>query len=162
MIKRELYLKQIRPFIGQNIVKVLTGIRRCGKSVMLTLIQDELKESGIPAEQFVSINFETRTVDYVTSVDETYAYIKSVCEKNKAKTYLFLDEVQELNCWETLVNSCMIDFDCDIYVTGSNAKLLSGELATYLAGRYVKFNIYPFSFKEVTQMLPDNLSKPVS
>ena len=159
MIKRELYLKQIRPFIGQNIVKVLTGIRRCGKSVMLTLIQDELKESGIPAEQFVSINFETRIVDYVKSVDETYAYIKSVCEKNTAKTYLFLDEVQELNGWETLVNSCMIDFDCDIYVTGSNAKLLSGELATYLAGRYVKFNIYPFSFKEVTQMMPDKSEK---
>ncbi len=159
MIKRELYLKQIRPFIGQNIVKVLTGIRRCGKSVMLTLIQDELKESGISAEQFVSINFETRTVDYVKSVDETYAYIKSVCEKNNAKTYLFLDEVQELNGWETLVNSCMVDFDCDIYVTGSNAKLLSGELATYLAGRYVKFNIYPFSFKEVTQMLPDKSEK---
>ena len=83
MIKRELYLKQIRPFIGQNIVKVLTGIRRCGKSVMLTLIQDELKESGIPAEQFVSINFETRTVDYVKSVDETYAYIRwTLLQKN--------------------------------------------------------------------------------
>lgn len=159
MIKRELYLKQIRPFIGQNIVKVLTGIRRCGKSVMLTLIQDELKESGIPSEQFVSINFETKTVDFVKSVDETYAYIKSVCEKNNSKTFLFLDEVQELDGWEKLVNSCMIDFDCDIYVTGSNAKLLSGELATYLAGRYVKFNIHPFSFKEVMQMLPDKSEK---
>lgn len=159
MIKRELYLKQIRPFIGQNIVKVLTGIRRCGKSVMLTLIQDELKESGIPSEQFVSINFETKTVDFVKSVDETYAYIKSVCEKNNSKTFLFLDEVQELDGWEKLVNSCIIDFDCDIYMTGSNAKLLSGELATYLAGRYVKFNIYPFSFKEVMQMLPDKSEK---
>ena len=155
MIKRELYMKQIRPFIRQNIVKVLTGIRRCGKSVMLTLIQDELKENGISADNFISINFESRAVDYVKSVEDAYAHIKSVCNKIGSKVYLFLDEVQELNGWETLVNSCMIDFDCDIYVTGSNAKLLSGELATYLAGRYVKINIYPFSFKEVTLMLPD-------
>lgn len=81
-------------------------------------------------------------MDFVKSVDETYTYIKSVCKKNNSKTYMFLDEVQELDGWEKLVNSCMIDFDCDIYVTGSNAKLLSGELATYLAGRYVNFNIY--------------------
>ena len=98
-------------------------------------------------------------MDFVKSVDETYTYIKSVCKKNNSKTYMFLDEVQELDGWEKLVNSCMIDFDCDIYVTGSNAKLLSGELATYLAGRYVKFNIYPFSFKEVMQMLPDKSEK---
>lgn len=122
---------------------------------MLTLIQDELKESGVSSDCFISINFESRAVDYVKSVDATYTHIMSVCEKIKSKAYLFLDEVQELNGWETLVNSCMIDFDCDIYVTGSNAKLLSGELATYLAGRYVKIDIYPFSFKEIMLMLPD-------
>lgn len=155
MIKRELYMRQIRPFIGQNIVKVLTGIRRCGKSVMLTLIQEELQEQGISETNFLSINFESKAVDYVRSVDETYAHIKKFSEKISGKIYLFLDEVQELSGWETLVNSCMIDFDCDIYVTGSNARLLSGELATYLAGRYVKLNIYPFSFREVMQMLPD-------
>ena len=155
MIKREMYMERIRPFIGQNIVKVLTGIRRCGKSVMLTLIQNELKEQGISEERFLSINFESKAVSYVSSVDSTYEHIKAVCEKKGKKVYLFLDEIQELCGWEKLVNSCMIDFDCDIYVTGSNAKLLSGELATYLAGRYVKINVYPFSFKEVMMMLPE-------
>ena len=152
MIKRELYMRQIRPFIGQNIVKVLTGIRRCGKSVMLTLIQEELQEQGISETNFLSINFESKAVDYVRSVDETYAHIKAFSEKITGKIYLFLDEVQELSGWETLVNSCMIDFDCDIYVTGSNAKLLSGELATYLGGRYVEFVIYPFSFAEFMEL----------
>ncbi|MDD6991058.1 MAG: ATP-binding protein [Oscillospiraceae bacterium] len=155
MIKREMYMERIRPFIGQNIVKVLTGIRRCGKSVMLTLIQDELKEQGISEERFLSINFESKAVSYVSSVDSTYEHIKTVCEKTGETVYLFLDEIQELCGWEKFVNSCMIDFDCDIYVTGSNAKLLSGELATYLAGRYVKINVYPFSFKEVMMMMPD-------
>ena len=155
MIKREMYMERIRPFIGQNIVKVLTGIRRCGKSVMLTLIQDELKEQGISEERFLSINFESKAVSYVSSVDSTYEHIKTVCEKTGEKVYLFLDEIQELCGWEKLVNSCMIDIDCDIYVTGSNAKLLSGELATYLAGRYVKINVYPFSFKEVMMMMPN-------
>ncbi len=155
MIKRELYMKQIRPFIGQNIVKVLTGIRRCGKSVMLDLIQQELEEQGVSTEKFLAINFESKAVDYVESVDSTYAFIKDFSKGRKGRIYLFLDEIQELTGWEKLVNSCMIDFDCDIYVTGSNAKLLSGELATYLAGRYIKINIYPFSFKEVTEMLSE-------
>lgn len=154
MIKRELYMEQIRPFMGQNIVKVLTGIRRCGKSVMLFLIQDELKEQGIDEKQFLSINFESRAEEYIKSVDETYAFIRSFASENAGKVYLFLDEVQVLSGWEVLVNSCMIDFDCDIYITGSNAKLLSGELATYLAGRYIQIRIYPFSFKEAMLAMP--------
>lgn len=96
MIKREMYMERIRPFIGQNIVKVLTGIRRCGKSVMLTLIQNELKEQGISEERFLSINFESKAVSYVSSVDSTYEHIKSVCERAGKKVYLFLDEIQEL------------------------------------------------------------------
>ena len=150
MIKRELYMSKIRPFINQNIIKVLTGIRRCGKSVML-----ELKENSKSESSMISINFESRAVDYVKSIDATYDYIKNIAKNFTEKIYLFLDEVQELKGWENLVNSCMIDFDCDIYITGSNAKLFSGELATYLAGRYVEFKIYPFSFKEVCTMLPD-------
>lgn len=155
MIKRELYMAKIRPFMDQNIIKVLTGIRRCGKSVMLELIKDELKEKGKADSSMLSINFESKAVDYVKSADDTYNYIKKFAEDCKSKVYLFLDEVQELKGWENLVNSCIIDFDCDIYITGSNAKLLSGELATYLAGRYVEFKIYPFSFKEACMMLPD-------
>lgn len=153
MIKRELYLKKIRPFMDQNIIKVLTGIRRCGKSVMLELIKEELKERGLDESRFLSVNFETKAVEYVRSVDDTYAYIKSFVENQCGKVYLFFDEVQELEHWETMVNSCMIDFDVDIYITGSNAKMLSGELATYLGGRYVEFKIYPFSFGEVLNLV---------
>lgn len=155
MIKRELYMKRIRPFMNQNIVKVLTGIRRCGKSVMLQLIRDELLQSGIGTEQILEINYETKAVEYVKNVDASYHYIKEFSEKNQGKTYLFLDEIQELDEWETMINSCMIDMDVDIYLTGSNAKMLSGELATYLGGRYVEFKIYPFSFEEVLRMMPE-------
>lgn len=155
MIKRESYLSQIRPFIGRDIVKVLTGIRRCGKSVMLRLIQDELEKIGIDNEQFLFINFESNAVPYVRSLEDTYQFIREFTEIHKGKCYLFLDEIQELDGWEKLVNSCMIDFDVDMYITGSNAKLLSGELATYLGGRYVEFHIYPFSFSEVRDAEPD-------
>lgn len=155
MLKRESYLEQIRPFYRQNIVKVLTGIRRCGKSVLLSLIQQDLQSQGEKPTQFLAVNFESKAVDFVRSVDAAYAYIKSFSAQNQGKIFLLLDEVQELAGWENLVNACMVDFDCDIYVTGSNAKLLSGELATYLAGRYVRLNVYPFSFREVCEMLPD-------
>lgn len=155
MIRRELYISKIRPFMGKDIVKVLTGIRRCGKSVMLELIKEELKENGIDESTFLSVNFESKSVDYVKSVDLTYAYIRDFAKNHSGKIYLFLDEIQELKDWEKVINSCMIDFDCDIYITGSNARLLSGELATYLAGRYVEFMIYPFSFKEAVKMLPE-------
>lgn len=161
MMKRELYMKKIRPFMDQSIVKVLTGIRRCGKSVMLELIKEELKSKGIDESRFLSVNFETRSVEYVRSVDDTYAYIKSFISDNPGKSYLFFDEIQELEHWETMVNSCMIDFDVDIYITGSNAKMLSGELATYLGGRYVEFKIYPFSFREVLNMVPDQRAAEV-
>lgn len=155
MLKRELYISKIRPFMEKDIVKVLTGIRRCGKSVMLDLIKNELKEKGAEEKNFLSVNFETKAADYVKSADLTYKYVKSFAAEHSGKIYLFLDEIQELAEWEKVINSFMIDFDCDIYVTGSNAKLLSGELATYLAGRYVEFRIYPFSFSEVTKILPE-------
>ena len=155
MIKREAYMTQIRPFMDQDIVKVLTGIRRCGKSVMLQLIREELLARGIRKEQIELINFESRAAAYVQDVDASYAHIKQLADTGPGKLYLLLDEIQELDGWETMINSCMIDFDVDIYITGSNAKMLSGELATYLAGRYVGFTIYPFSFQEVLQALGD-------
>ena len=127
MIKREAYMSRIRPFIGNDLVKVLTGIRRCGKSVMLELIQEEIMASGVDP---------------------------SICRAAQisGKVYLFFDEIQEVQDWETCINSFRVELDCDIYITGSNAKLLSGELATYLAGRYVEFVIYPFSFDEFIQL----------
>lgn len=155
MIKRELYISKIRPFIGKDIVKVLTGIRRCGKSVMLELIKNELIENGIDEKMFLSVNFESKAVDYVKYADMTYEYVKNFALNHKGKIYLFFDEIQELCGWEKVINSFMIDFDCDIYITGSNANLLSGELTTYLAGRYIEIKIFPFSFSEVTEIMPD-------
>lgn len=154
MIEREQYLKKIRPFMQKEIVKVLTGIRRCGKSVMLELIKQDLIKCGVKKRQFLSINFETASVSYVKSVEETYRFIQRFAEEHQGKIYLFCDEIQELTGWEKLINSVMIDFDVDIYITGSNAKMLSGELATYLGGRYVEFKIYPFSYEEVLKALP--------
>lgn len=148
MLQRETYLAKIRPFISTDIVKVLTGIRRCGKTVMLELIREELLQKGVPATRMLSINFESNLDPYVKNLEMVYSRIKAMAAKENGKLYLFLDEVQELDGWERLVNSCMIDFDLDIYITGSNAKMLSGELATYLGGRYIEIKVYPFSFKE--------------
>jgi len=149
MIQRELYLGKIRPFIDADVVKVFTGIRRCGKTVMLELVREELLQRGVPPSRMLSINFESNADPSANSWDSVYSQVKLLAGKAQGRLYLFLDEVQELEGWERLVNSCMIDFDIDIYITGSNAKMLSGELATYLGGRYVEIKIYPFSFKEV-------------
>lgn len=154
MIKRETYMSKIRPFMNQNIVKVLTGIRRSGKSVMLELIQEELRVQGVSDKQLLSINLESKKNAFVSSADGVYAYINNFVSEAAGKVYLFFDEIQELDGWEAMINSCMIDFDADIYITGSNAKLLSGELATYLGGRYVEFKIYPFSYKEILDAMP--------
>ena len=148
MIKRELYMSRIRPFIGGELIKVMTGIRRSGKSVMLELIKQELLESGISAEQFISINFEDLRNVPLCSAEALHEEILQRAAKILGKVYLFFDEIQEVKDWEKCVNSLRIVLDCDIYITGSNAKLLSGELATYLGGRYVEFVIYPFSFAE--------------
>lgn len=155
MINRELYMQKIRPFINQDVVKVLTGIRRCGKSVMLNLIRSELLQSGVSENQMLSINFESRAVSYTQNLDQTFSIIQELAQSFAAKTkiYLFLDEIQELDGWEKMINSCLIDFDVDIYITGSNAKMLSGELATYLGGRYIEINIYPFSYSEAIDIL---------
>lgn len=152
MIKREIYMQRIRPFMNTDLIKVFTGIRRAGKSVMLELVKNELKESGISEENFLFINFEQFSNSQYLDVQSLYKKIVDFQKNTKGKIYLFFDEIQEVTGWEKCINSCRIDFDCDIYITGSNAKLLSGELATYLAGRYVEFVIYPFSFAEFFEM----------
>jgi len=154
MILREKYMSKIRPFINQPIIKVLTGIRRSGKSVMLELIQNELIKKGVDKKYFMSINLESKKNQFENTVDGIYAHVKRFVEKSNQKVYLFFDEIQEIEGWETLINAVMIDFDTDIYITGSNAKLLSGELATYLAGRYVEIKIYPFSYIEILDLFP--------
>ena len=148
MIKRELYMSRIRPFIGTDLIKVMTGIRRCGKSVMLKLIQQELTESGINPKQFISINFEDMNYSHLQTAQALHDEISAKASEIGGKVYLFFDEIQEVKDWEKCINSFRVSLDCDIYITGSNANLLSSELATYLGGRYVEFVIYPFSFKE--------------
>ena len=145
-------MQRIRPFMNTDLIKVFTGIRRAGKSVMLELVKNELKESGIGEENFLCINFEQFSNSQFLDVESLYKKITDFQKNTKGKIYLFFDEIQEVDGWEKCINSCRIDFDCDIYITGSNAKLLSGELATYLAGRYVEFVIYPFSFAEFFEM----------
>ena len=152
MIKRETYMKRIRPFIGNDLIKVLTGIRRSGKSVMLDLIKEELTESGISARQFISINFEDMRNSHLLTANALHEEILKRAGAIDGKAYLFFDEIQEVTDWEKCINSLRISLDCDIYITGSNAKLLSGELATYLGGRYVEFVIYPFSFPEFSEL----------
>ncbi len=152
MIKRELYMKRIRPFIGTELIKVMTGIRRCGKSVMLDLIKEELAESGVSPTQFISINFEDMNYAHLQTAKALHDEITKRVADINGKVYLFFDEIQEVKDWEKCINSFRVTLDCDIYITGSNAKLLSGELSTYLGGRYVEFVIYPFSFAEFLEL----------
>lgn len=152
MIKRELYMSRIRPFIGLELIKVMTGVRRCGKSVMLELIKQELMESGISPSQFISINFEDMHYAHLQTAKALHDEIIKKAAEIDGKVYLFFDEIQEVKEWEKCINSFRVTLNCDIYITGSNAKLLSGELATYLGGRYVEFIIYPFSFAEFMEL----------
>lgn len=145
-------MKRIRPFINTELIKVFTGIRRSGKSVMLELVKNELKKSGVSDKNFLCINFEQFSNSELLDAKILYKRIVEFQKSADGKIYLFFDEIQEVDGWEKCINSCRVDFDCDIYITGSNAKLLSGELATYLAGRYVEFVIYPFSFAEFLEM----------
>ena len=148
MIKREAYMSRIRPFIGKELIKVITGVRRSGKSVMLELIQDELVARGAKGSQFVKLNFEAMGNARLCAADALREEVLQRVSDIEGKAYLFFDEIQEVSEWEKCVNSLRVELDCDIYITGSNAKLLSGELATHLAGRYVEFVVYPFSFAE--------------
>lgn len=148
MIKRESYMARIRSFIDGDLIKVLTGIRRSGKSVMLELIKDELRARGVTEEQLIAFNFEDMRNAQLCTAEALHDELVRRAASIKGKIYFFFDEIQEVERWERCVNSLRVEMDCDIYITGSNAKLLSGELATYLAGRYVEFIIYPFSFSE--------------
>ena len=152
MIKRKMYMSRIRPFIGKELIKVITGIRRAGKSVMLELIKEELLASGVSRSRFISINFEDMRYAHLLNAVTLHAEILRQAEGLDGKVYLFFDEIQEVTDWEKCINSFRVALDCDIYITGSNAKLLSGELATCLGGRYVEFVIYPFSFGEFLEL----------
>lgn len=157
MLKRDEYIKQIVPFIDKDVIKVLTGIRRSGKSVMLKLLMEELKNRGINEKQFIYINFENLKYRNLKNYERLYDFILNKADNKYKSYYIFLDEIQEVEEWEKCVNSLRVDedFNFDIYITGSNAKLLSGELSTYLAGRYIEFVVYPFSFKEFFEIMKE-------
>ena len=147
MINRPLYVDRIMAYTDTPFVKVLTGVRRCGKSTVLKMIMEKLqKEHGIPSERIVSMRFDSMDYEDMTAKD----MFKAVKEKLNptGRTYLFLDEIQEIEGWEKVVNSLATDYDVDLYVTGSNSRMMSSEIATYLTGRYVSFRIYTLSFQE--------------
>lgn len=151
MIKREEYLKRIRGFYDQDLIKVITGIRRSGKSTLLKQMIDELKDKGVKQERIIYINFEDIEMSFIKNDIDLNSYIKKKI-KDDEKYYLFFDEIQNVIDWEKAVNSFKATKNVSIFITGSNSNLLSGELATLLAGRYVSFKIQPFSFKEVCEL----------
>jgi len=155
VVKRENYLARIRKFYHMDLIKVITGIRRCGKSVLLQQIMEELKEEGIPKEQIVYINFEDYDFSFIRTGDIFYEYMKKQIVTDK-KYYLFFDEIQVVPEFERVINSLRMKYGASIFITGSNGKLLSGELATFLSGRTVSFSIYPFTFREMCQILNTN------
>lgn len=146
-IIREKYLEQIKPFVNKPIVKILTGMRRVGKSVLLEIISEEMLNE-VPASQKIFINFESLEFFNIRDSLLLKEYLEEVLPKNDEKVYFFFDEIQLVKGWETVVNGLNVDRNCDIYITGSNSTMLSNDLSTLLAGRYVNFEIYPFSFKE--------------
>ena len=141
-----MYVDKIMAYTDAPFIKILTGVRRCGKSTILQMIIDKLKEQGVTDEQIVSIRFDSMEYEDMTS-KEMFSMIKERLFKN-GKTYLFLDELQEIQGWEKVVNSLYSDYETDIYVTGSNSRMMSSEISTYLTGRYVAFRIFTLSFSE--------------
>lgn len=147
MIERPLYLDKIVPFVDTPFVKILTGVRRCGKSTILKMIIKKLKEEKqVDDEQILNYRFDSMEYEDMTT-KELYLELKSKILQSK-KTYLFLDEIQEIEGWEKVVNTLASDFDVDIYITGSNSRMMSSEISTYLTGRYITFHIYTLSFEE--------------
>lgn len=147
MIYRPMYVDKIMAYTDTPFVKILTGVRRSGKSTLLKMIMKELQDKrGVPTEQIVSYRFDSMEYEDMTS-KQMYTELKGRIIENK-RTYFFLDEVQEIKGWEKVVNSIASDYDVDIYVTGSNSRMMSSEISTYLTGRYVSFHVYTLSFAE--------------
>lgn len=147
MIPRPTYIKKIMAYADTPFVKILSGVRRCGKSTILKMIVEELKKRGTPEERILHYNFDSMQHDEIKTAKLLYEEVKARISPD-GKTYLFLDEIQEVKSWEKAINSFITDFDVDIYVTGSNSRMMSSEISTYLTGRYITFRIFPLSFAE--------------
>lgn len=151
MIKRKFYLEKIVKLIDTEDIKVITGVRRCGKTVLLKQIIDELENRGISSENIIYMSFESSKYKNIRNDDDLDEFIFSKTNNLNGKIYLLFDEIQKVKNWEVSLNSYRVDLECDIYITGSNLQLLSGELATLISGRYISINMLPFSFKELIQ-----------
>ncbi|MDL2217798.1 ATP-binding protein [Christensenellaceae bacterium OttesenSCG-928-M15] len=147
MIQRPLYIDRIIPFVDTPFVKILTGVRRCGKSTILKMLMEALQKHGIPDSRILLYNFDSLAYEEIKTAKAFFDEVKQHLSAD-GKTYLFLDEVQEVESWEKVVNSLMTDYDVDIYVTGSNSRMMSSEISTYLTGRYIQFRVFPLSFSE--------------
>ena len=154
MIARDEYLSILKRFKDKELIKVITGIRRCGKSTLLEMFQEYLKDNGVEEEQIISINLEDLEYNFITDYMTLYKYINDKL-KDKKKYYIFIDEVQKINEFQKAVDSLYIKKNVDLYVTGSNANLLSSELATLLSGRYIEVKMLPLSFKEYKEAYKD-------
>ncbi len=148
MVQRNLYMEQIIPLINNDLIKVITGIRRCGKSYMLNLLKEELINRGVKEYNIILINFDSTKYNNIQNNRELDKIVKKLIKNKKDKVYLFFDEIQNVKKWEQSIVGYKIDYDCDIYITGSNSNLLSGELSTHLTGRYMEIKMYPFSYQE--------------
>lgn len=151
MIKRKFYLEKIVKLIDTEDIKVITGVRRCGKTVLLKQIIDELENRGITSENIIYMSFESSKYKNIRNDNDLDEFIFSKTNNLNGKIYLLFDEIQKVKNWEVSLNSYRVDLECDIYITGSNSQLLSGELATLISGRYISINMLPFSFKELIQ-----------
>lgn len=148
MLIRKQYLNQLINGKDLNLIKVITGVRRSGKSTLLLQYKDYLLDEKVSSKNIIYVNFESAEFYSIKNYVDLYSYVKNLVDMTKDKVYILLDEVQNVISWEKAVNSFLVDFNCDIYITGSNAYLLSSELTTLLAGRVLTIKIYPFSFKE--------------
>lgn len=148
MILRKQYMDQAIPFVDQDLIKIFTGIRRSGKTVLMKQMRDWLLDHGRHPEQVLLFNMESMQTRRKVQEGKLYDEILSYAKSHSQKLYLFFDEIQDIPDWQIFINSLRVDIDCDLYITGSNATLLSSELATCLSGRYIQIPVYPFSLKE--------------
>jgi uncharacterized protein len=160
MIKRTQYLDRVRPFIEKPVIKVITGIRRCGKSTLMVQIMDELKESGIKTDQLIYVNKELYEFDHIKTYHHLHEYVTSKTMKGKYPLYVFIDEVQEIEQWEMAVNSLLAEKKYDLFISGSNAHLFSSELSTLLSGRYVEFRMNTFNYNEFREIAANHQKMP--
>ena len=147
MIKRHRYIEQVKKSLDTEFIKVITGVRRSGKSYLLRMIKDLILEQGVSYSQIIFMNFENPEFFTINTYEKLYDYLKEQISSTD-KLYFLFDEIQEVEGWQKLINGLRVVYDCDIYITGSNASILSGELATYLTGRYIEIKMHPLSFRE--------------